>query len=244
MEGYDPSTYGERIADVYDDMFGGLFDAAATADFLAELAGSGPVLELGIGTGRIAIPLVERGVSVHGVDASEAMVQKMRSKPGGRDIPATMSDFSDFDIDERFTLAFIVFNTFFGLTTQEAQVRCFQTVAEHLTDDGVFVIEAFVPDLARFDREQRVSADRVGVDVVELESTRHDPVGQRCFSQRIVVTDEGIRMYPVHIRYAFPSELDLMARLAGLVLRDRWGGWKREPFTSEAKSHVSVYERA
>jgi SAM-dependent methyltransferase len=244
MEGYDASTYGDRIADVYDEMFEGLFDAQATADFLAELAGPGPVLELGIGTGRIAIPLAERGVGVHGVDASPAMVEKMRDKPGGQDIPVTIGDFTEFDIDERFRLAFIVFNTFFGLPSQEDQIRCFQTVASHLTDDGVFVMEAFVPDLARFDREQRVSADRVGVDAVELETTRHDPVHQRCFSQRIVATNEGIRMYPVHVRYAFPSELDLMARLAGLVLRDRWAGWKREPFTSEAKSHVSVYERA
>jgi Methyltransferase domain len=241
MNGYDASTYGQRIADVYDDVHPAHDEAMIAA--LAGLAGSGPALELGIGTGRIALPLAARGVAVHGIDASPAMVDRMRAKPGGAAIPVTMGDFADVGAEGPFSLVYVVFNTFFGLLSQEAQVRCFGNVARRLTQEGVFVIEAFVPDMTRFVRGQVVNASRVENDAVLLDVSRHDPVTQRVVSQQIVLTEGGVRLFPVQIRYAWPAELDLMARLAGLRLRHRWAGWHREPFTAASGMHVSVYER-
>jgi SAM-dependent methyltransferase len=243
MEGYEPPTYGDRIADVYDELYGQLFDVDATVDFLAGIAGDGPVLELAIGTGRIALPLVARGIEVHGIDISEAMVAKLRAKPGGDKIPVTIGDLADVNVDGKYSLIYVAFNTLFALTTQEDQVRCFRNVADCLALDGVFVVEAFVPDQSRFDRHQRVSVDRVGADEVLLEASRHDPASQTTESQHVVISSGDVRLYPVHIRYAWPSELDLMARLAGLRLRDRFGGWKGEAFDSSSQFHVSVYER-
>jgi SAM-dependent methyltransferase len=243
MDDYGPSTYGDRIADVYDAWFHPPSDPAAAIDFLAELAGSGPALELAIGTGRIALPLATRGVEIQGIDASAAMVAKLREKPGGTDIPVTMGDFADVAVEGRFRLVFVVFNTLFALLTQDDQRRCLRNVADHLTDDGVFVVETFVPDLARFDRGQRVDARRVEVGRAFLEVSRHDAGNQRVSSQLVVFEETGFRMFPVELRYSWPSELDLMAELAGLRLRERWGGWNREPFTGEL-THVSVYERA
>lgn len=244
MADYDASTYGERIADVYDRWARVPQNAEAVVAFLTAAAGKGRVLELGIGTGRIALPLAARGLEVHGIDASPAMVAKLRAKPGGNRIPVVIGDFADMAIDGRFSLIFVVFNTFFGLPSQEAQVRCFARAAERLADDGVFVIEAFVPDLGRFDRGQRVAALEVDIETVMLEATLHDPVEQRVRSQDVIISKQGIRLYPVWLRYAWPSELDLMARLAGLHLRERWGGWAREPFTAQSPAHVSVYARA
>jgi SAM-dependent methyltransferase len=243
MEGYEQSTYGDRIARVYDQLYQDLFDVEGTADLLADLAPGGPALELAIGTGRIALPLAARGVEVHGVDISEAMVEKMRAKPGGADIPVTIGDFTEVPVYGEYPLVYLVFNTLFALTTQEDQIRCFANVAEHLTSGGVFVIECFWPDLSRFDRHQRIGVDRVSSDSVMLETTRHDPVNQRSESMHVVIKEDGIEMYPVHVRYAYPSELDLMARLAGLRLRDRFGGWRKQPFTSDSMSHVSIYEK-
>jgi SAM-dependent methyltransferase len=243
MKGYDTTTYGERIADIYDDLYEGVLDTDSTVEFLAGLAGKGPVLELAVGTGRVALPLAERGIEVHGIDASESMVERLRAKPGGDRLLVTMGDFAEVSVDGRFTLIFVVFNTLFALTSQEDQVRCFRNAADHLEDGGHFVVEVFVPDIARFDRGQRVSADRVEVDRVVLETSLHDPVGQRVVSQHVVIDESGNRMVPVHIRYAWPSELDLMARLAGLSLKDRWGGWRGEFFTADSARHVSVYER-
>jgi SAM-dependent methyltransferase len=241
---YGPSTYGDRWADVYDVWGGGEGrNTAETVERLAELAGPGPVLELAIGTGRVALPLAERGVEVHGVDASEAMVAKLREKPGGGRIPVTIGDFADVPVEGRYALVFVVFNTFFGLLTQVDQVRCFANVAERLQDGGRFLVEAFVPDLGRFERGQETSAIDVRLDEVHLHAARHDPVEQVVTSQHVVVREEGVRLYPVKIRYAWPSELDLMARLAGLELQDRWAGWQREPFTASSTSHVSVYGR-
>ncbi|HSL68421.1 MAG TPA: class I SAM-dependent methyltransferase [Actinomycetota bacterium] len=243
MHDYGPSTYGDRIAGVYDAWFHPPSDPGAAVDFLAELAGSGPALELAIGTGRIALPLASRGVEIQGIDASAAMVTKLREKPGGMDIPVTMGDFADVPVEGRFRLVFVVFNTLFALLTQDDQRRCLRNVAKHLTDDGVFVVEAFVPDIARFDRGQRVDARRVELGRAFLEVSRHDAGNQRVSSQLVVLEETGFRMFPVELRYVWPSELDLMAELAGLRLRERWGGWTREPFTGEA-THVSVYERA
>ncbi len=201
------------------------------------------MLELAIGTGRLALPLVERGLEVHGIDASERMVEKLRAKPGGDAIPVTMGDFADVGVEGEYRLIFIAFNTLFALLTQDDQLRCFANAAEHLTDDGLFVVEAFRPDLGRFDRGQRTNVFRVDAEQVMLDASRHDPLEQRVDSQHIVITEAGTKLYPVSIRYAFPSELDLMARLAGLELRERWGSWKREPFTADSNRHVSVYAR-
>jgi SAM-dependent methyltransferase len=241
---YDASTYGERIADVYDQWPRLPASTERAVEFLAAVAGRGPILELGIGTGRLALPLTQRGFAVHGIDASPAMVAKLRAKPGGDRVTVAMGDFADMAIAGRFSLIFVAFNTFFGLLTQDDQIRCFRGIAEHLTDDGVFVLEAFVPDLTRFTHGQRVGATDVATDSVSLETSVHDPVAQRVRSQQVVITERHVKLYPVEIRYAWPSELDLMGRLAGLCLRERWGGWNREAFGASSGVHVSVYERA
>ncbi len=241
MKEHGPETYGDRIADVYDDWYGdaAFLETEASVDLLA---GPGPALELAIGTGRVALPLAARGVEVHGVDASERMVAKLREKPGGIRIPVTMGDFADVPVDGEFPLIYIVFNSFFALPSQDEQVRCFENIASHLTPDGLFVMSAFVPDPARFGGG-RVSVSRIEDDLVQLDTTRLDPVAQVSHSQHVVLTPEGVRLYPVNVRWAYPPELDLIARLAGLRLRDRWSSWKREAFTGESVQHVSVYGR-
>jgi SAM-dependent methyltransferase len=244
MEEYGPQTYGDRIADVYDEHVTEMgLDTAGAVETLAALAGDGPVLELAIGTGRLALPLAERGLEVHGIDASEAMVAKLREKPGGGAIPVTIGDFADAGVDGSYSLVFVAFNTFFGLLTQEDQVRCFANAASRLAEGGLFAIEVFFPDLGRFDRDQRVQARKVTPDRVFLDVSMHDPVAQVIESDHVVITQAGTSLYPVNIRYAFPAELDLMARLAGLELKERWGGWHREPFTGSSSRHVSVYGR-
>jgi SAM-dependent methyltransferase len=243
-QAYGASTYGERMAEVYDQWHRVPKNADAVVAFLLGIAGRGPVLELGIGTGRIALPLSQRGVEVHGIDASPSMVAKLRAKPGGDRIPVALGDFATVPVEGRFALVFVVFNTFFGLLTQEAQLGCFEAVVRRLTDEGLFVIEAFVPDLSRFDRGQRVEALSVDTDAVILETTVHDRAAQRVVSQQVLLSNSGVQLFPVQLRYAWPSELDLMARLAGLRLRERWGGWSREPFTAASAGHVSVYGRA
>jgi SAM-dependent methyltransferase len=239
---YGPSTYGDRIAELYDSLYSGP-ETESAVEFLAERARSGRTLELGIGTGRVALQLKRRGIDIHGIDASEAMVGKLLAKPGGDQIPIEIGDFADVGVDGQFQLIFIVFNAFFALTSQEDQIRCFRNVARRLTPHGRFVIEAFVPDLGRFDRGQRTSTERIELDRVMLEVTVHDPTRQMATTQHLHITPAGVEMYPVQIRYAWPSELDLMARLAGLELKERLGGWKGEPFTAESGAHVSVYGR-
>lgn len=245
MPDHDPSGYGERVAGIYDDLYEWHLDTGSSVEALAELAGEGPVLELGVGTGRVAIPLVERGLEVHGIDASEAMVARMREKPGGDRIRVAMGDFAEVPAPGGpYALVFVVFNTLFALQTQDEQAGCFRGVAGVLAPGGLFVVEAFVPDPCRFDRGQRVEALRVESDLVALETSIHDPVGQRVASQHVLFEDGEVRTYPADIRYAWPSELDLMARLADLELRHRWGGWRKEPFTAESSRHISVYQRA
>jgi SAM-dependent methyltransferase len=197
-----------------------------------------------VGTGRVALPLAERGIDVHGIDASEAMVARLRSKRSGERIPVTIGDFADVPIEGQYTLVYIVFNTLFALQTQEAQVRCFENVAAHLADDGVFVVEAFVPGVTRFDRDQRIETIQVGLDNAWLAFARHHPAEQRVQGQHVSLSAEGVRFYPVYLRYAYPSELDLMARLAGLRLRDRFDGWEGKSYTGPTQSCVSVYGRA
>jgi SAM-dependent methyltransferase len=243
MAEYDPSSYGERIADIYDDLFGAIENVDAMAEFLAGLANGGRALELGIGTGRVALPLAKRGIEVHGIDASPAMVAKLRAKSGGGAIPVIMGNFGGLPVEGEFSVVYVVFNTFFALLTQEGQVGCFERVAKHLTPGGTFVIEAFVPDLTRFDRGQRLAATRVQQDQLYLEASFHDSQNQRVNTHHVRISERGVTLYPVQLRYAWPSELDLMGRIAGLRLRERYGGWRREPFTATSAKHVSVFER-
>ena len=235
-------SFGEDAADIYDAEPRG--DELSTVALLYELARGGPALELAIGTGRIALPLAARGIRVDGVDLSTAMVAKLRAKPGGERLSITMGDFAEVPVEGAYRLIFIVFNSLFNLLTQAAQVRCFENVAGHLTDDGLFVVEAFVPSyLTRLRDDQYVDAEHVGVDRVRFDVGRHDPVAQRLDESHVVLSPAGLRFFPIVTRYAWPSELDLMARIAGLRLTDRWGGWEREPFTATSRNHVSVYGR-
>lgn len=244
MSDTDPARYGQTWAAVYDEVHGHL-DPTTAVGLLYELAAGGPALELGIGTGRVALPLAARGVVVHGIDASEAMVQRLRDKPGGAEIPVTIGDFAGVAVDGGpYTLVYVVFSTIFGLPTQDAQVACFRNVEALLAPGGVFVIEAFVLDVARFDRLQRVHVNRIEPGRVDVSLSRHDPVTQQITSQHVTLTDGGVMLLPVEMRYAWPSELDLMARLAGLRLRERHGDWQRGQFTAASPTHVSIYERA
>jgi SAM-dependent methyltransferase len=243
MNDYDAATYGDRIADVYDTWHTlSTEETERVVALLADLAGTGPVLELGIGTGRVALPLAAHGLAVSGIDASEAMVARLRAKPGGDAIPVTIGSFAQTWPTGPFRLIYVVFNTFFGLLTQDEQVQCFAHAAHHLTADGAFVIEAFVPDLTRFSHDQATHTSHIDSRHVRLDASRHDPLTQRVTSQHVVIGEEGVKLYPVQIRYAWPSELDLMARLAGLRLRERWSTWQRETFASASTRHISVYE--
>ncbi len=231
--------YGERIADIYDDWYHS-YDPAAI-DLLAELAQEGPALELGIGTGRIALPLQDKGVMVRGIDASEKMLDQLQAKPGGYRIPVTLGDFADVPVEGEYPLIYIVFNTFFALLSQEEQVRCFQNVAKHLTSTGHFLLETFMPDMTRFQRGQNISLVAMDDGYLRIDVAKHDPVNQLIYSQHVAWTEAGARFYPVRLRYAWPSELDLMARLAGLRLAERWGDWDKSPFTATSSKLISVY---
>ena len=240
MNFYSDETYGETVAGVYDEWYSD-YDSHAI-DVLAELAHGGRALEVGIGTGRIALPLSAKGVEVHGVDAAASMISRLRAKPGGDRITITQGSFAEIPVFGEFALVYIVFNTFFALSSQDEQVRCFRNVAAHLSRDGCFVMEAFVPDLNRFTGGQVNWATKVTTDEVQLDVGQHDAAAQRVISQKVVLTEGDVRLYPVQIRYAWPSELDLMAQLAGLRLRERWSNWKREPFSSESMHHISIYQ--
>ena len=236
--------FGPEVAESYDDD-GPMFAAAAlgpTVDFLVALAGDGAALEFGIGTGRVALPLARRGVRVHGIDLSEAMVAKLRAKPGAEQVGTTIGDFATTRVDGEFSLVYLVFNTICNLTTQDDQVACFQNAADHLKSGGCFVIEVATPDLQRVSPGERfypfeVSPDHVGLD-------EYDVATQGLVSHHLWPEGDGWRRASVPFRYVWPAELDLMARLAGLKLRERWQDWDRSPFTSESRKHVSVWERA
>ncbi|HEX6490659.1 MAG TPA: methyltransferase domain-containing protein [Gaiellaceae bacterium] len=242
MKGYDERSYGAFWAADYDQVHGEL-DPAGAVETLAELAAGRPVLELAIGTGRIALPLKERGVEIHGVDISEPMLAELRGKPGGAEIPVTVGNFAEADYGGEFPLIFLAFNTLFALLSQEEQVRMFANVARQLTPDGLFIVEAFVPDLSRYARGQSVSVTKIELDSVQLDFGRHDPVNQIVDVQVATFGERGTTLRPIRLRYAWPAELDLMARLAGLRLRERWGGWAREEFQADSRQHVSLYGR-
>jgi len=237
---YGPETYGERVADVYDTWYKYL-DPTAEAAFLAELAGAGPALELGIGTGRIALPLAAKGVEVHGIDTSPAIVAKLREKPGGDAIKVTIGNMAALPGDERYPLIFVGFNTFFLLTTQEEQVQCMRSVAAHLAPGGCFVLHAFVPDMSRVEKGSDISVREASLDVVRLDATVYDAAAQRLDSTQIRMTENGIRFVHARLRYAPPTELDLMAQLAGLTLEARYATWDKQPFNAESAFALSVY---
>ena len=240
MKDYEPGmSFGEEVAEAYDDAPRG--DEAEAVAFLEGLAGGGPALELAVGTGRIALPLAARGVRVDGVDLSPAMVERLRIKPGGDRVSVTMGDFADVPVTGAYRLIYIVFNTLFNLLTQEDQIRCFENVAGHLTDDGSFVVEAHSPAfLHRLRDDQYVDAEAIGVDKVLLDVARYDPARQLLEESHVSLSPGGISLNPIVTRYAWPAELDLMARIAGLRLKERWDGWNREPFTGN-HNVVSVY---
>jgi SAM-dependent methyltransferase len=240
MENYEPGmSFLEDTAEIYDDEARG--DEEETVSFLERLAGEGPALELAIGTGRIALPLAARGIRVDGIDISEAMVAKLRAKPGGGELSVTMGDFAEVPVTGTYRLIYLVYNTFHNLLTQDDQVRCFENVAAHLTDDGCFVVEAGVPNyLYRLQDDQYVHAESIEVEEVWFDVGRHDPVTQLHEETHIRLRNGDVRLFPIVQRYTWPSELDLMARIAGLHLKERWDGWDREPFTSTGNV-VSVY---
>ena len=243
-QSHNEGFFGERAASVYDQRAADMFDPAVVTpvvQMLADLAGQGGALEFGIGTGRIALPLAERGVRIAGIDNSEAMVARLRAKPGGEDIEVVIGDFARTRVSGEFSLVYLVFNTIFNLVTQDEQVACFQNAAAHLRSGGRFVIETGVPDLQNLPVGQtiipfRADPEGIGFDV-------YDVVTQRFSSQHYVFAEGRVETHPVEFRYAWPCELDLMARLAGLTLQDRWAGWQREPFTSLSRQHLSVYEK-
>ena len=237
--------FGEEVAAHYDDPSDEMFQPAAiepVVDFLAELAGDGAALELGIGTGRIALPLAQRGVEVHGIDLSDAMVARLRAKPGGEEMPVVIGDFATARAEGRFSLAYLVFNTINNLTTQDEQVACFQNVAGHLEPGGQFVIEVAIPQLQRLPPGETVRP--FALTPTHLGFDEFDVAGQGLISHHYELVDGVWRSDSIPFRYVWPSELDLMARLAGMALVERWGGWRREPFTSETTTHVSVWRKA
>jgi SAM-dependent methyltransferase len=242
--GADEGYFGERVAAVYDAHSASMFDPAIVGpavDTLAELAGGGRALELAIGTGRIGLPLAERGVPVAGIDNSEAMLDRLREKPGAERIEFVAGDMATTRVDGEFSLVYLVFNTIFNLTTQDGQVACFENAAAHLRSGGRFVIEARVPELQRLPLGQTVLPWRA--DPSGLSFYVYDVVTQHFSSQHFYIVDGRLESHPVEFRYAWPAELDLMARVAGMRLEHRWAGWGGEPFTALSPSHVSVYRK-
>lgn len=245
MDGYEVTTYGELWAPFYDELYASNMEDSI-ADLLARHAGDPPrALELAIGTGRVALPLRERGVEVEGIEISEPMLAKMRAKPGGEAIPVTMGNFKDVPVGGSYPLIYLAFNTIFALLSQDDQVECFQNVADHLEPGGRFIIDCFVPDVTRFDSyNTRTAVSSIkSVDEHMYEMSIYDPVEQR-ISTHVVRRVKGESWtLPVEIRFAWPSELDLMARLAGLALEDRFGWYDLRPFNARSTSHLSIYRR-
>lgn len=236
--------FGEEVAAYYDDPSSPMFEPAAideVVDFLLPLAGDGPALELGIGTGRIALPLSKRGVRVHGIDLSQAMVDRLRAKAGSDAVTVTVGDFATAKVPTTFTLAYLVFNTIENLTTQDEQVECFQNVSEHLRPGGHFVVEVEVPQLRRLPPGETVRPFTVSATVLGFDE--YDTARQGLVSHHYRFENGTARVFSAPFRYVWPSELDLMARLAGMALVQRWGGWDRQAFTGESTSHVSVWQK-
>ena len=239
---FDETTFGKLYADEYDQ----LHDPGTTEEsvnLIAELAEGKSIIEFAIGTGRMALPLAALGFEVSGIEGSQEMTDVLRKKPGGAELTVEIGDMSTTRVAGEFDFAFLVFNTLFNLTTQDAQVLCFQNAADHLRSGGRFLVETFVPDMERFRETNSARTLSVGNNSAWLELTQHDAVTQRVDFQRVRFSPKGSKLFPLQMRYAWPQEIDLMAKLAGLTLDDRWGGWRREPFTGDSKMHVSVYRK-
>jgi SAM-dependent methyltransferase len=245
MGQYEDKTYGAKWAPYYDSIYQDVEDSII--DLLQGYAGSPPrALELAIGTGRVALPLVDRGVEVIGIDVSEEMISKLREKPGGEAVKIAVGDFADVTVEGVFPLVYLGFNTLFALPTQERQVSCFQNVSAHLESGGRFVLDCFVPDMKRWDdHNTRMAVSSISsTDEHAYEMSIHHPMEQKVTSHVVRRMPDGKTVVlPVYIRYAWPSEMDLMARLAGLELENRWGWYDRRPFTDASGQHVSVYRK-
>jgi SAM-dependent methyltransferase len=241
---HDDGYFDERVAARYDETNAKQFDAEVvdpTVELLAELTGDGRALEFGVGTGRIALPLARRGTSVHGIELSRAMADRLKAKEGADAIGVTIADFSTTRVDGSFQLVYLLVNTIMNLTSQEAQVACFRNAARHLVPNGCFLIEVLVPGLQRLppgDTHQVFSSDEVHWGIDEYDVAR-----QGLISHHFLAVDGRFELRSIPFRYVWPSELDLMAQLADLRLRHRWSGWKREPFTSDSTKHISVWEK-
>ena len=242
MDGFDPKTsFGEEISKRYV-AFEARGDEEETVAFLAQLAERGDALEFAIGAGRIALPLIGAGVRVDGIEQSQSMVDRLREKPGGESVHVLIGDMARVEMGRKYRLVYLVYNTIGNLVTQDEQVRCFENAARHLTDDGVFVLECRVPTAPTRAERQFVEAERIAGDRVTLHVGRYDPVTQVLDANHVHLGADGITFGPISLRLAYPPEFDLMARIAGLRLRQRWGGWHGEPFTAGSWRHVSVYE--
>ena len=237
---FDPAEYGRYAADVYDEVYADLSPDAAVA-CVADLAGDGTVLELGIGTGRLAMPLVARGIPVDGIDGSPDMVAGLRRKPGGTDLRVEIGDFATTSMGRRYRVVLLAFNTINALPSQDAQVETFRNAADHLEPGGVFLLENWVPDPAAFTRGRAVRVHEVAGDRVVIDVALLHQAEQRMTTTKLAFTADGVRLLPANHRYVWPAELDLMARLAGLSLEDRWADWERRPFTDESPAYVVAY---
>lgn len=241
MASWDSQTYGQRWSKIYDDL--PWPEPTETVDFLEGWAGGGPVLELAIGTGRVAIPLAARGVEVEGIDTSPEMIDVLRSKETGTEITVHHGDISKFQLDRTYSMAFLVLNTIYALQSQEEQLSCFESAAGAIGPGGHFIVEAFMPDPTRFRRNSWTQVHDIGLGHVVIEADKHDPSTQQILEQHIHIRDGKIELFPAFLRYVWPSEMDLMARLAGFTLVERFGSWTREAFTARSGQHVSVYRR-
>lgn len=244
MTDFDPTRYGASgIAEEYDTLYAEEWDTINAVAFLAGAAAGGRVLEFGIGTGRLALPLTARGVDVHGIDGSDEMVARLRAKPGGDTIPVTIGDFATADAGRGFAVVVLAVNTIFALPDQAAQVACFANASRHLAPGGAFVIEAWVPDVGAFRNNRLVRQRVLADDVMSIESARLEPAEQRMRTTQAVFRNGSVRLYPANHRYAWPAELDLMAQLAGLARESRWQDWEGRPFDDDSRAHVTVYRR-
>jgi SAM-dependent methyltransferase len=240
---HDPTEYGKRAAADYDTVYGDTFDTDAAVDRLTQLSDGGAVLEWGVGTGRLALRLRERGVDVHGLDSSPEMLEILAAKPGGDQIETTLGDFTATRVPGSFALVVLAINTLFALPDQDAQVQCFENAARHLRPGGRFVVEAWIPDIAAFSRNSSVSSRKIGGDEVALVLADLSPSTQQIRVTQVQISERGCRLFPLQHRYAWPAELDLMARLAGLRLESRWADWTGAAFDDVSMGHVSVFNK-
>lgn len=247
MKDYLPSTYGDRIADWYDIWYQIEKDPWPEARFLASLlmpAERRCALELGVGTGRVALALQSLGVDVTGIDASEAMLARLRAKPGGETVRTILGDFAEVPAQGSFPLIYVAFNTLFWLTSQQAQQRCLRNAAAHLDPDGLLVLDAFVPDVAAYKAGQRLTITELLGSSAAVDVSRHDPIAQTVAAAHVILSERGVQLYPFVIRYAWPAEIDAMAAAAGLTLVARWGDYGWGSFGPSSRQHVSVFANA